>query len=264
MNNIAQSNIITLQDNEKTQHEFVTLCLNTTNLKMQKDDYISSFNSFAAKAAQTTLEMCRVVQEAKVDLDKNNFESFCQAIGHRSNDSTIRKYLAIGARYSELHAVADRLPNSWTSIYLITMIPPEKLLTMIDDVNSFKNMTAQKIKQLISTDNASSEKTVNNSLLENAAVSIYFEKSPSIIEWNTLKMQLKAISGFDSLKIRIEFSNKFEKIHEHSKNNNRDAAKRTREIKAETKKNVDEKNYVYNPAFDYGGAYDFDLGEFIS
>ena len=35
------------------------------------------------------------------------------------------------------------------------------------------------------------------------------------------------------------------------------------EKKKESQKRIDEQNFVYNPMFDYGGAYDFDLGKFI-
>jgi hypothetical protein len=42
-------------------------------IPMEKDanDYVASFNSFAVKTAQSTLEMCRVVYEAKHELPKD-------------------------------------------------------------------------------------------------------------------------------------------------------------------------------------------------
>ena len=231
-------------------------------MKKEANEYVASFNSFAVKTAQSTLEMCRVVYEAKHELPKADFDKFCTDIGRKveEEDSTIRKYLAIGARYNDFIAYADRMPNSWTSIYLITTIPSEKLLEMINDAKSLKNLTAQQIKKLISDEAPTTDK---KSILSESAVSIYFEKEPTIVEWNTFKMQLNAIAGIDILKIKIEYSNKFEALHKKSKEQNAEEAKRQRQIQKETQKRVDEQDFVYNPLFDYGDMFNYDLGKFI-
>jgi hypothetical protein len=231
-------------------------------MKKEANEYVASFNSFAVKTAQSTLEMCRVVFEAKQELAKADFDKFCTDIGRKveEEDSTIRKYLAIGARYNDFIAYADRMPNSWTSIYLITTIPSDKLLEMINDAKSLKNLTAQQIKKLISDEPVTTD---NKSIITTAAASIYFEKEPTIVEWNTLKTQLNAIAGIDILKIKIEYSNKFEVLHKKSKKQNSEEAKLRRQIQKETQKRVDEQNFNYNPMFDYGGMYDFGLGKFI-
>jgi hypothetical protein len=234
-------------------------------IPMEKDanDYVASFNSFAVKTAQSTLEMCRVVYEAKHELPKAKFDKFCTDIGRKveEEDSTIRKYLAIGERYDEFIAYADRMPDSWTSIYLITTIPSDKLLEMINDAKSLKNLTAQQIKKMISDEPAFTDKKL---IITTAAASIYFEKEPTIVEWNTFKMHLNAIAGIDILKIKIEYSSKFENLHKESKKANADNAKMKRKKEKESQKRIDEQDFVYNPMFDYGGAYDFDLGKFIS
>jgi hypothetical protein len=255
-----QSTTCSILNNDDSQLDIIKSNFIVIPMKKDANDYVVSFNSFAIKTAQSTLQMCRIVYEAKQDLDAKDFEKFCEAIGRDNEDSTIRKYLAIGARYDEFIAYADRMPNSWTSIYLITTIPSDKLLQMINDAKSLKNLTAQQIKKMISDEPASTDK---KSIITTAAASIYFEREPTIVEWNSFKMQLNAIAGIDILKIKIEYSSKFESAHKKSKKVNSDEAKMKRKMKKESQKRIDEQNFVYNPMFDYGDAYDFDLGKFV-
>jgi hypothetical protein len=254
------STTCSILNKDESQLEIIKNNFIVIPMKKDANAYVVSFNSFAVKTAQSTLQMCRIVYEAKQELDAKDFEKFCEAIGRSNEDSTIRKYFAIGARYDEFIAYADRMPNSWTSIYLITTIPSDKLLEMINDAKSLKNLTAQQIKKLISDEPATKD---NKSIITTAAASIYFEKEPTIVEWNTLKTQLNAIAGIDILKIKIEYSSKFEAVHKKSKKQNAEEAKLRRQIQKESQKRVDEQNFNYNPMIDYDGAYDFDLGKFI-
>ena len=262
MQKTIESKSRSILKNKKSEIDIIKNNIKIISAKLAATDYAASFNSFAVKTAQSTLEMCRVVYEAKSELETNDFEKFCEAIARSHEDSTIRKYLAIGARYNEFIAYADRMPNSWTSIYLITTIPADKFLTMINDSKSLKNLTAQQIKKLISDEpvNTTENKKI---LIDESAISIYFSREPTIVEWNTLKVQLNGLLDVKALNIRFEYSKKFEKRHEKSKKENCDAAKLKRKAHKEAQKRIDEKNFVYSPLFDYGDAYDFSLGKFI-
>jgi hypothetical protein len=129
----------------------------------------SEYSLFAIKTAQSTVEMCRVVFEAKEELSRDEFSNFCTDIGHKGEDSTIRKYLGIGAAYERLIQYADKLPNSWTSIYTITQIPSETFNALAQVGESFAKLSGNQIKALVeinteskkapSTDVTSSAKT---------------------------------------------------------------------------------------------------------
>ena len=129
----------------------------------------SEYSLFAVKTAQSTVEMCRVVFEAKEELSRDEFSNFCTDIGHKGEDSTVRKYLAIGAAYERLIQYADKLPNSWTSIYTITQIPSETFNSLAQVGESFAKLSGNQIKALVeinsvskkspSTDATSSAKT---------------------------------------------------------------------------------------------------------
>lgn len=119
------------------------------NLKRSSSYYVEHFKAFAIKTAQSTLEMCRVVAEAKKALSKDRFLTFCKDIGHDQEDATIRKYITIGNKYEQFIKYAELLPNSWTSIYMITQLPSEVFESFVLTGNSMANMKGEQIKQLI-------------------------------------------------------------------------------------------------------------------
>lgn len=143
-----------------------------------RERFFSQYSLFAIKTAQSTVEMCRVVFEAKEELSREEFSEFCTDIGHKGEDSTIRKYLAIGAAYERLIQYADKLPNSWTSIYTITQIPSETFNALAQVGESFAKLNGNQIKALVeinsdskkapSTDTSSSEEDNSKSLESNS------------------------------------------------------------------------------------------------
>jgi hypothetical protein len=134
-----------------------------------RERLFSEYSLFAVKTAQSTVEMCRVVFEAKEELSRGEFSNFCTDIGHKGEDSTVRKYLAIGAAYERLIQYADKLPNSWTSIYTLTQIPSETFNALGQVGECFAKLSGKQIKALVeintdskkapSTDATSSAKT---------------------------------------------------------------------------------------------------------
>ena len=114
-----------------------------------RERFFSEYSKFAVKTAQSTVEMCRVIFEAKKSLEKSEYIRLLNDVGHKSEDSTIRKYLAIGERYDDLIACTNLLPSSWTSIYQITQIPAESFMAMVATGNSMVNLTGAQIKILV-------------------------------------------------------------------------------------------------------------------
>ena len=119
-----------------------------THFVTARERFYSEYSKFAVKTAQSTVEMCRVVYEAKKSLDKSEYASFLQDIGRKTEDSTIRKYLAIGERYDDLIAYTNLLPSSWTSIYEITQLPAESFMAMVAMGESMANLTGADLKRL--------------------------------------------------------------------------------------------------------------------
>ena len=113
-----------------------------------RERFFSEYSKFAVKTAQSTVEMCRVVYEAKKSLQKSEYDSFLLDIGRKAEDSTIRKYLAIGERYDDLIAYTNLLPASWTSIYTITQLPADSFMAMVTLGESMANLTGAQLKRL--------------------------------------------------------------------------------------------------------------------
>ena len=133
-----------------------------------RERFFSQYSLFAVKTAQSSVEMGRVVFEAKEELSRDEFSNFCNDIGHKGEDSTVRKYLAIGAAYERLIQYADKLPNSWTSIYTLTQIPSETFNALGQVGECFAKLSGKQIKALveINTDNKKAPSTDATSTAE--------------------------------------------------------------------------------------------------
>ena len=142
-----------------------------------RERFFSDYSKFAVKTAQSTVEMCRVIFEAKKSLEKSEYTSFLKDVGHKSEDSTIRKYLAIGERYDDLIAATNLLPSSWTSIYVITQIPAESFMAMVATGNSMAHLTGAQIKLLKGNDSSTKPSTPDSSSVSLTMPSTNVKKS---------------------------------------------------------------------------------------
>ena len=114
-----------------------------------RERFFSEYSVFAVKTAQSTVEMCRVVYEAKSSLKESEFLDFCKDIGHKKEDATIRKYCRIGEQYDKLIQHTNLLPNSWTSIYTITQLPSETFDALAATDTDMSKLSGKQIKSLV-------------------------------------------------------------------------------------------------------------------
>ena len=115
----------------------------------KRERLYSEYSNFAVKTAQSTVEMCRVVSEAKKTLSSSEYSEFLNYIGHKSETSTIRKYLAIGEQYDKLIQYTNLLPNSWTSIYTITQLGSDTFNALAATDTDMSKMSGKEIKTLL-------------------------------------------------------------------------------------------------------------------
>ena len=145
------------------------------------DRCVSEYSKFAVKTAQASLEMCRVVYEAKKELASQDFLKFCNEIGRKGEDSTVRKYLKIGEKYDKFYQYSELLPNSWTSIYEITQLPSDVFEALVATDNSMANMTGDQIKLLKGNDSSTKPSTPDSSSVPLTMPSTNVKKSASSI-----------------------------------------------------------------------------------
>jgi membrane-associated HD superfamily phosphohydrolase len=115
----------------------------------KRERLYSEYSNFAVKTAQSTVEMCRVVSEAKKTLSSSEYSEFLNDIGHKSETSTIRKHLAIGEQYDKLIQYTNLLPNSWTSIYTITQLGSDTFNALAATDTDMSKMSGKEIKTLL-------------------------------------------------------------------------------------------------------------------
>ncbi len=129
----------------------------------KRERFYSEYSNFVVKTAQSTVEMCRVVYEAKNELSSSEYSEFLKDIGHKSETSTIRKYLAIGSQYDKLIQYTNLLPNSWTSIYSITQLSSDTFDALAATDTDMSKMSGKEIKSLLDMSKSTASKTTASS-----------------------------------------------------------------------------------------------------
>lgn len=171
----------------------------TTIVKRTRIEYVAAFNSGAAKTARSTLEMCRVVYEAKQSLDAYDFGHFCKDIDLRDNSSTIRKYIAIGKVYPRLIQLAESLPSAWTTIYAITQIPADAFENAIKAGFAFKNLKGKDLNALVKR--TQDVKTIADTLNYDqkgkgfTVGKLLFTRKPDMVDWRAMNKALAELEA---------------------------------------------------------------------
>ncbi len=143
----------------------------------ERERLYSEYSNFAVKTAQATVEMCRVVYEAKNELSSTEYSEFLKDIGHKSETSTIRKYLAIGSQYDKLIQYTNLLPNSWTSIYTITQLSSDTFDALAATDTDMSKMSGKEIKSLLDMSKPTAPKTSASSSSSTVKSSVVTSKS---------------------------------------------------------------------------------------
>lgn len=118
---------------EIIMNALVTSNLIDLNEPPRANEMAEKFNGYAKKTAESVLRMGKVVSDMKAKGIKSEFEKFCELIGYKSESSTIRKFIQIGSKYDQLIANADKLPNTWTTVYHIATMSDDSFASKIDE-----------------------------------------------------------------------------------------------------------------------------------
>ena len=178
-----------------------------------RNDFVDLYRAYEAKTAKATLEMCRAVYEAFKILNEAEFEAFCREIGHKDTSSTIRKFLAIGKVAPRLVAYADRLPASWTSIYMLTQIPASVFEKMVENKRIFKTLKSSDVADLVKETRIITSITahlpVDKELRSIKFASVSFTKMPvDDVDWRAMRKAFAEIEG--RLPIRFDIDKRAE------------------------------------------------------
>ena len=114
-----------------------------------RDEYVGLFKRTEERTARATLQMCRVVYEAKSTLEEHEFADFCSTVGYKDSSATVRKYCAIGKLQPRLVQHAAFMPHEWSKIYLLTQIPAKLFEQFVEQQRDFRALTAKELKILV-------------------------------------------------------------------------------------------------------------------
>lgn len=185
-----------------------------------RDQYVDLFKRTEKRTAIATLQMCRVVYEAKKSLEECDFSDFCKAIGYNDDSAVIRKFSAIGKVQPRLVQYAEQLPSEWSKIYTITQIPARTFEIYADDGYNFRNLTGKDLNGLLQATRQqkpiqaflpreldSRQFVFAKVMFTNVAVDAY--------DWRAAK---KALAEIESrLPIRVQFVTEANAAYEHTK-----------------------------------------------
>jgi hypothetical protein len=182
---------------------------------MTRSQYIEKYRKAEAASARETLKMCRLVYEANKSLNSGEFAAFCDAIGYKDYSSVIRKFIIIGKIEPRLISHADRLPASWSSIYLITQIPAQSFENLIEMNRSFKDLKVSEVNKLVQETRDLNQldkiikpalrtaQEVNDALLNSTILAkVYFTKMPDDLDWHAFEKALMEVQA--NLPVRIQ------------------------------------------------------------
>tara|TARA_B110000503_G_scaffold16369_1_gene23274 strand:+ start:182 stop:1078 length:897 start_codon:yes stop_codon:yes gene_type:complete len=114
-----------------------------------RDEYVGLFKRTEERTARATLQMCRVVYEAKQTLKEHEFADFCSTVGYKDTSATVRKYCAIGKLQPRLVQHAAFMPHEWSKIYVLTQIPAKLFEQFVEQQRDFRALTAKELKTLV-------------------------------------------------------------------------------------------------------------------
>jgi hypothetical protein len=113
---------------------------------------IQQYRQFSKAGAVGIIDQCRTLVFAKNELSPNNFKRFCEAIKVVEKSSTFKKLCAIGEVADRFHAVIDRVPNTWTTLYQLAKLTVEEFDRLVTSGVLHASMTADELNAAITND----------------------------------------------------------------------------------------------------------------
>lgn len=196
-----------------------------------RDQYVALFRETEQRTARATLQMCRVVYEAKQTLAEHDFADFCSAVGYKDTSSVIRKFCAIGKLQPRLVKHAELLPHEWSKIYTITQIPARQFEYYVESKYDFRKLKGKELSELLE---ATREEQPLDKLLPREKDSkhfvfakVLFTKSyVDVFDWAAVRRALAEVES--RLPIRVQFEAEADRAYEWTKANRYNAGKQYR------------------------------------
>ena len=114
------------------------------------DFYVKRISSLKTNTAENILSIGLVMKEAKINLSKDDFQSFLKSTHYEEKSSSVRKWIQIGDAYQRLRPIAHKLPVAWSTIYKLSKIDSNKF-DLLERMNILHSaITAREIDEHLS------------------------------------------------------------------------------------------------------------------
>jgi hypothetical protein len=104
--------------------------------------FVQGYYEFTKDAAHTYIRKCQLVLEAEGELPAEAIQQFFDRIRLPRNSATYRKVRKIAEAGDRLLRVADKLPDSWTTLYQLAMMKPHVFDELVQDDVLHPDITA--------------------------------------------------------------------------------------------------------------------------
>ena len=108
--------------------------------------FVQGYHDFTKDAAATYVRKCQLVLEAEDELPPEAAQQFFDQIRLPRSSATYRKVRKIGEASDRLLKIADRLPDSWTTLYQLAKIEPHVFDELVQNDVIHPGMTAADIQ----------------------------------------------------------------------------------------------------------------------
>lgn len=115
--------------------------------------YIQYYQQFTRNTVENILKLsCLIVEmkekEQSGELNHSDVDYFCLSVGLNRKGSTFRKFEQIGKHSKTFWKYIDKLPHSYTVLYEITTLDPDRFKELMSNNQITSYVTLKDIKQL--------------------------------------------------------------------------------------------------------------------
>jgi hypothetical protein len=108
--------------------------------------FLESYQRYRKEEGESYVRRCKVVVEAETDLNREVFDEFLRQVNLPRKSSKFRKVRAIAKVADRLLAISDRLPDSKSTIYELSILDADRFSQLIEDDVITPTVTAEQIR----------------------------------------------------------------------------------------------------------------------
>lgn len=179
--------------NETKLEMYKTKCKDLTTV----NGYIKYYQQFTRNTVENILKLSCLIVEMKEKeqtgvLNQSDVDYFCLSVGLKRKGSTFRKFEQIGKHSETFWKYIDKLPDSYTVLYEITTLDPDRFEELMSNNQITSYVTLKDVKRL------GNKSTKVNTNRFNSTFTVKFD--PKILDKETGKLftlSLKVLNQLD-------------------------------------------------------------------